>query len=172
MHIIDDLSAPHPQSSHAGLWQCISDGVMGGLSAGNILRETRGGRPALCLRGNVSLENNGGFVQMALDLSVDGGLRDAGAFDGVELEVCGNGETYSVHLRTDAVTRPWQSWRQNFVATPAWQTIRLPFSAFEAHRINAPLDPRRLRRLGIVAIGRAFDAEVAVARIGFYSGTG
>jgi len=40
-------SAPHPQSSHAGRWQCISDGVMGGLSAGTITRESRGGRPAM-----------------------------------------------------------------------------------------------------------------------------
>ncbi len=172
MRIIDDLSAPHPQSSHAGRWQCISDGVMGGLSAGAIVRENRHGRPALCLRGKVSLENNGGFMQMALDLTPDGGLRDADAFEGIEVDVGGNGEAYSVHLRTDAVTRPWQSWRQNFVAAPAWQTIRLPFSAFAAHRIDAPLDTRRLRRLGIVAIGRAFDAEVAVARISFYSVTG
>jgi hypothetical protein len=171
MSVIDDLSLPHPHASHAVRWQCISDGVMGGLSAGAIVRASRDGRAALCLRGRVSLENNGGFVQMALDLSPEGALRDASAFDGIELDVCGNGETYSVHLRTDAVTRPWQSWRQGFVAPPRWQTIRLPFAAFEAHRIDATLDPRRLRRLGIVAIGRAFDADVAVARIVFYSGT-
>ena len=168
MNFIDDLSAPHPQSSHAGRWQCISDGVMGGLSAGTVTREPRAGRTALCLRGAVSLENNGGFVQMALDLTPDGSLRDAGAFEGIELDVCGNGEQYSVHLRTDAVSRPWQSWRQHLIATPAWQTIRLPFAGFEAHRIDAPLNARRLRRLGIVAIGRAFDADVAVARLGFY----
>lgn len=169
MHVIDDLTAPHPQSSHAGRWQCISDGVMGGQSAGNISREARGGRPALCLRGKVSLENNGGFVQMALDLDKQGGLLDAAACEGIEIDVCGNGEQYSVHLRTDAVTRPWQSWRHSLVAAPGWQTVHLPFAAFEAHRTDAPLDTRRLRRLGIVAIGRAFDADVAVARLGFYS---
>lgn len=166
---IDDLSMPHPQASHAGRWQCISDGVMGGRSAGGISRETRAQRAAICLRGAVSLENNGGFLQMALDLRADGGVLDASAFEGIALDVCGNGEQYSVHLRTDAVSRPWQSWRQHFDTSAAWQTIRLPFVAFEAHRIDAALDVRRLRRLGIVAIGRAFTADVAVARIGFYS---
>jgi hypothetical protein len=165
---IDDLSAPHPQASHAGRWQFISDGVMGGVSAGNISRQVRAERTAICLRGAVSLENNGGFVQMALDLLPHGGILDAQAFAGVELDVCGNGEQYSLHLRTDAVTRPWQSWRQHFATTPVWQTLRLPFAGFEAHRIDVPLDTRRLRRLGIVAIGRAFEADVAVARVGFY----
>src|SRR6476661_7117755 len=48
---------------------------------------------------------------------LDGGVVDASAWSGIELDVFGNGEEYGVHLRTDALTRPWQSYRQIFTAT-------------------------------------------------------
>ena len=46
--------------------------------------------------------------------------------------------------------------------------LELPFRRFEPYRLTKPLDTRHLRRLGLVAIGRAFDADLAVTRIGFY----
>lgn len=166
--IIDDLHAAHPQAGNGARWQLFSDQVMGGISQGTALREIVAGRAALRMRGDVRLENNGGFVQIGLDLSPEGGLVDASAFDGIEIDVRGNGETYGVHLRSDAVTRPWQSYRQSFVAGENWRTVRLPFTGFAPHRIDAPLDVRRLRRIGIAAIGRAFAADVALARLAFY----
>jgi hypothetical protein len=161
--IIDDLSRPHPQAANGARWELVSDRVMGGVSDGRLRRELVAGRPALRLTGAVSLANNGGFVQMALDLAPPGRLLDARGWDGVALEVLGNGETYGVHLRTDATTRPWQSWRQGFVAEPAWRRLHLRFDCFAPHRIDAALDPARLRRIGLVAIGRAFDADLALA---------
>ena len=166
--IIDDLTRAHPLASNGARWQLISDQVMGGVSRGTLLRETVAGRTAIRMRGDVRLENNGGFVQIALDLTPDGRLLDAGAFAGVELDVCGNDESYGVHLRTDAVSLPWQSYRQSFVAAKEWRTVQLEFASFTPHRIDAPLDVRRLRRLGIVAIGRAFTADLAVARVALY----
>ena len=80
----------------------------------------------------------------------------------------GNGERYDIRLRTTDVTRPQQSYRQEFVASNGWQTIRLPFADFVPHRIETPLDLTRLKRIGLVAIGREFTADLAVARIGFY----
>ena len=38
----------------------------------------------------------------------------------------------------------------------------------DVFRLETPLDVTRLRRLGLVAIGRAFHADLAVAEIGFY----
>jgi hypothetical protein len=35
---------------------------MGGVSNGTMVREQVAGRPAIRMRGDVSLENNGGFV--------------------------------------------------------------------------------------------------------------
>lgn len=165
---IDDLGQPPPQASNGATWELISDGVMGGLSTGTMRRQVVDGREAIRLQGEVSLRNNGGFLQIALDLGADGGPVDASRWAGIELDVFGNGETYNVHLRTTDMTRPWQSYRARFVAEPSWRTLRLPFAGFERHRIDAPLDPARLRRIGIVAIGRAFRADVAIGGVRFY----
>jgi hypothetical protein len=166
--IIDALDREHPRATIGSRWELIADRVMGGVSSGAIAREHVGGRPALRMRGNVSLENSGGFVQVALDLAPNGGVVDAREWAGVEIDVFGNGERYNLHLRTADVVRPWQSYRAEFVATPEWPTIRLPFVAFEPHRIDAPLDLAQLRRLGIVAIGRAFTADVVIGRLQFF----
>ena len=81
---------------------------------------------------------------------------------GVELDVFGNDEEYGIHLRTEDLTRPWQSYRQSFRAEPQWRTVQFRFQDFVPYRIDVPLDTRRLRRIGVVAIGRAFSADLAV----------
>ncbi len=55
-------------------WEFISDTVMGGISTGSVTQEIFEGRNAAVLRGEVSLDNNGGFVQMDEDIR-DGALR-------------------------------------------------------------------------------------------------
>jgi len=149
-------------------WRLVTDTVMGGISRGILTHETIAGRDAVRMRGAVSTENNGGFVQIALDLDTDGGFIDASAFTAIAVDVFGNDETYGAHLRTTAITRPQQSYRQGFVATSQWQTISLPFALFTPHRIDAALDVSRLRRIGLVAIGREFDVDLAVARLAVY----
>lgn len=166
--IIDALDRPHPWASLGARWELISDRVMGGVSAGAMTREVVAGRPALRMRGAVSLENGGGFVQVALDLAPDGGAIDARGWRGIEIDVLGAGERYNLHLRTADVVRPWQSWRAGFVAGPEWRTVRLPFEGFEAHRIDVPLDLSRLRRIGVVALGRAFEADLAIGGLRFH----
>ena len=168
-HTIDDLSQPPPRASNGATWEMIADRVMGGISNGTMRRETVRGREAIHLQGDVSLENNGGFIQIALDLAPDGSFIDASRWAGIEIDVIGNDESYNLHLRTADVTRPWQSYRQSFVAEREWQTVRLPFAEFEAHRIETPLDLRTLRRIGIVAIGRAFHADIAIGGVRFFA---
>ncbi len=165
--IIDDLSREPPIATKGSNWQLLTDQVMGGVSKGTMVRDVVAGRPAIRMRGDVNLENNGGFVQIALDLSPDGGIVDASTWSGIELDVFGNGEEYGVHLRTDALTRPWQSYRQIFTADPQWRTVHLPFDRFLPHRTDILLDTHRLRRIGLVAIGRAFSAEFAVGGLRF-----
>ena len=166
--VLDDLSRPFPETPLGTRWGLVTDTVMGGVSQGRLTREAVAGRSALRLRGDVRLENSGGFVQMALDLAPGGGVLDARGWTGLALEVCGNGAAYGAHLRTDTVTRPWQSWRHPFPTAPQWHSLRLPFAAFAAHRIEGALQPGRLRRLGLVAIGRAFEADLALADLRLY----
>ena len=165
--IIDDLSREPPMAAIGSNWQLFTDQVMGGVSKANMTRDVIAGRAAIRMRGDVSLENNGGFVQIALDLSPEGGVVDASAWRGIEIDVFGNGEEYGVHLRTDALTRPWQSYRRIFTAYAEWRTVQLPFDDFVPYRTDIPLDTHRLRRIGIVAIGRAFSADLALCGLRF-----
>lgn len=166
--IIDDLTKQHPGAALGTDWRLFTDTVMGGVSRATMTRETVDGKAAIRLQGDVSLENNGGFVQISLDFRPDGGPIDASAWRGIELEVYGNGETYAVNLRTSDLNRPWQSYRQTFAAAPQWKSVKLPFEDFTPSRTDIPLDVRRLRRLGIIGIGRAFHADVSIAGIGFF----
>ncbi|NNF79088.1 MAG: CIA30 family protein [Rhizobiales bacterium] len=167
--IIDDLTLPHPKSAIGTEWRFVADTVMGGVSTGSISRTEIAGNIALQLCGKVSVENNGGFIQAALPLAGPGKTMDASHAAGLELTVLGNGQSYSVHLRTDALDRPWQSYRSEFKATPVWQTVRLPFSKFTPYRTDQQLDLRKLVRLGLVAIGREFQADLAISKLSFYN---
>ena len=162
--LIDDFSRDGV-SSIGTLWQTFTDRVMGGVSDGQAVYETLDGRRCLRLRGRVSLENQGGFVQAALPLAPGGGFFDASAFKGIRLLVKGNGERYYVHLRTRDSRRPWQYYVAGFDAGPEWKMIEIPFSAFEPENLQVPLDTRTLVRLAVVAAKKAFSADVAVARI-------
>lgn len=165
--IVDDLSREPPMTTIGTSWQIFTDQVMGGVSDGTMSRELVAGRPAVRMRGNVSLQNNGGFVQVSLDLDPDGKAVDASSWHGIALDVFGNGESYAVHLRTADLSRPWQSYRQSFKADPEWRTVELRFKDFVLHRTDVPLNIRRLKRIGIVAIGRPFVADVSVGGVRF-----
>ena len=165
--ILDDRSRPGPDTPLGTAWRLVSDRVMGGVSSGRLGPDSVDGRPCLHLTGEVSLENDGGFLQASLDLA-ESGYLDASAYAGIELEVLGNGEDYNLHLRTGDTTLVWQSYRATFATMPTWQTLRLPFAGFSPYRIDRPLDRTRLRRLGIVAIGRPMQADVCIARLNLY----
>jgi len=165
---IDDFTDEGLVSTLGTQWRGVSDQVMGGISEATISRGVEGGRPNLHMTGEVRLENNGGFIQAALDLAAPGDTIDASGYTGVSIVVRGNGENYSVHLRTPDNVRPWQSYRAHFTAGSDWETIDIPFETFAAYRLEAPLDKTRLRRIGLVAIGRPFYADLTVTEIGFY----
>jgi hypothetical protein len=88
--VIDDLTECFPTTTSGTTWTGYTDQVMGGLSVAILTREEAfHGRTANVLRGRVSLENNGGFVQMATNLAKDPSKQttvDASAYDGVELD--------------------------------------------------------------------------------------
>jgi len=165
--ILDDRNSGTLTATNGACWRAITDTVMGGVSSGDLMPTVIEGRNCVRLTGKVSLENNGGFVQASLDLS-ESGLLDASDYAGLEIEVFGNGEIYNLHLRTDDTRIVWQSYRASFQAQAKWQTIRLPFDSFQPHRIDKPLEKSKLRRLGVVAIGREMQADVCIALLSLY----
>jgi hypothetical protein len=169
LEVIDDLRFEPPMAVTGNRWVLVSDRVMGGASAGTMSRELVAGRDAIRMRGDVSLENNGGFLQVALDLGEAGNDVDASRWTGIGIDVFGNDQIYNLHLRTSDLQRPWESYRQGFHALPNWTTVHLPFSEFAPHRTERPLRLERLRRIGIVAIGREFEADLSISDIRFYA---
>ena len=51
------------------------------------------------------------------------------------------------------------------MAQPQWRTITIPFAEMEAHRTDATFGPARLRRVGVLGIGRVFRVDVAVSAV-------
>ncbi|HUM98926.1 MAG: CIA30 family protein [Halothiobacillaceae bacterium] len=147
-------------------WRSADDRVMGGVSVGEIKPQIIENTACTCLSGRVSLDNRGGFIQMKWPFESP---FDASAYTGVFLDAWGNEETYNVHLRTHQLWLPWQSFRHSFNTNPAWQRFYLPFDEFTPHKTQAKLNLSRLKTLAIVAIGRAFTAEVCIKQLGFYT---
>ncbi|MFC2164686.1 CIA30 family protein [Acidobacteriota bacterium] len=166
--LIDDFSEEGNISAIGTSWRMFTDRVMGGVSDATHAFETWNGRRCIHLKGNVSLANNGGFIQVALSLERKGKVFDAGHFRGVRLWARGNGKTYALHLRSKHNRLPWHYYGAKFVAAEDWQQIDLPFEAFEPENHRRKLDPGSLKRIAIVAIGEEFEADIAVSRLEFY----
>lgn len=156
--VLDDFRSA---AEVAQRWSAFSDRVMGGVSVAHAALMEVHGQPSLRLTGRVSLENNGGFVQVARPLDD----LDASSFSGVQLRVCGVPGSYFVHLRTADTRAPWQYYGAPLPVTPAWADVFLPWLAFTPVALGAPLDVRRLQRIGLVAAKTAFDADLAISRL-------
>ncbi|WP_056035972.1 CIA30 family protein [Loktanella sp. 3ANDIMAR09] len=143
-------------------WRFISDQVMGGVSTGGVDFHGTGGRHFATLVGDVSTENNGGFIQIRRD--VDG--LPAGA-TAMVLTVRGNGAAYKVHLRTRQSERPWHYFAASFDAPAEWTDITLPLADFAPNKdhLQAPVRPTEVRSIGIVAYGADYHANLDIAGI-------
>lgn len=136
-------------TQNAAEWLAVNDGVMGGLSDGQVRISEDG---TLTFFGEVSLKNNGGFASIrSRPLK-----RDLSQFDGLVIRVRGDGKRYALTLRTN-VPITAGSYRVKFDTKPAeWQEIRLPFADFEATSfgrvINSvpALDPGQIRSFGFL----------------------
>ncbi|HHS99339.1 MAG TPA: hypothetical protein ENK73_00635 [Thiomicrospira sp.] len=148
-------------------WFFVSDQVMGGVSNGQVSFKKNETSPCHCLTGKVSLENNGGFLQMQLvhldDLNIH--FND---FKGIYIEVKGNNHQYNLHLRTSQLLLPWQSFRQQFFASEKWQRLFFSFEEFTSYKTFSKLNPAKISRLGILAIGEAFESNICIRNLGLY----
>jgi len=147
-------------------WEYLGDPVMGGVSTGRAELHSETGTGFIRLSGNVSTDNNGGFIQtrIALPEPLPEGAR------GLILRLRGNGEHYFVHLRTRATRLPWQYYQARVPSTPVWQEVRVPFTAFtrSGRILPAAIRPETIRSIGLVAFGRDHVADVSLERLSWY----
>ena len=161
--VLDDFSEPG-RSSIGTQWQGFSDRVMGGIS--NIqagYRQTDGGI-VLSMQGNVSLANNGGFIQVRLPLGTTRPL-DASGYGSVVVEAKGEPGYYFLHLRTADSRRPWDYYVAPLEIGPEWQRIVIPFADFEAESTRRELDLSQLVSIAIVGGKYEFLADIDIRRI-------
>ena len=159
--IIDDLQNPESRK-----WIHFTDTVMGGISSGKLAYQIDDNEKYYRLTGDVNTENNGGFIQFATEIK----KVDNNNFTGIRLRVRGNGESYQLHLRTRMTKLPWQYYSQEFITTEDWDVVELPFSKFKKSNFYQPksFKPNAIRSIGIVAIGKDFQAEIDLAHIEFF----
>ena len=155
----DDLSA-------SGTWAYFADTVMGGKSSGTAERVMVDGRTAIKLIGNVTTENNGGFVQVRREIE----SKQASNFKGIAFETKGNGETYFIHIRNESSRLPWQYYSASFKTSNDWQTIEIPFSSFERSGtfMSKSLKKKTINSIGLVAYGKDHQALVLISNLSFY----
>ena len=142
-------------------WVTVNDTVMGGVSEGQY---TFTGDNTLLFRGNLSLDNNGGFASVrtrTADLDMAG-------YDAVAIRVKGDGRTYNFDLRT-ASPRMASAYRQSFETRDGeWLDIRFPLEDFVltsfGRRVNAPPPRARHARSGCAST-LAFELSDGPARL-------
>jgi len=162
--LIDDFQSQDGRSAIGTAWQGFTDRVMGGLSEMQAGYREVNGKAVLFMRGQVRLENNGGFVQVRLPLA-DRGSFDARDWDAIRLTVRASPGPYYIHLRTRDTRRPWAYYRAPIPVSEEWQTIDISFDSFQPESLLAALNLEALISLGIVAYGERFDAELEIARL-------
>jgi monofunctional biosynthetic peptidoglycan transglycosylase len=153
-----DFRSPDP-----GSWRIVNDGVMGGRSESSL--ELTGQGTAM-FKGNLSLENNGGFASTR---ALFDGL-DLSSFSGLQLRVRGDGRSYELRIRTNR-NLDGVAYRAEFPTEAGeWTEVFLPFSAFQPSfrgrvpRGASPLDPAAIRQIGLLLGDKKegpFELEIA-----------
>jgi hypothetical protein len=167
--VIHDLSDGERTSALGTEWEGFSDQVMGGVSTMSSGIEALDGGYGLHMTGSVSLENNGGFVQVRLPLGKEGNL-DASEYSGVAVEARGIGDDYYLHLRTPRTFLPWAHYAAPLPVGEEWRRIEVPFSSFEPKYMVGGGSPNveRLNSIAVVAAFAEFEADIWVRKISFY----
>ena len=171
--IIDDMKnqsgKPDEEFCEGGnaKWCFVTDKVMGGISKGSLDFKKENEMYFYRMTGELSLENNGGFIQFRT--KVENHPREKN-YKGVRLRVRGNNNEYAIHIRTKYLLLPWQYYESTFQAMDEWSTIELPFSSFGKSNFYQPssVSSQDIKTIGIVAIGREFEAQIDLASIELY----
>jgi monofunctional biosynthetic peptidoglycan transglycosylase len=156
-------------SRGAVAWPHINDGVMGGISSG----EMSSGDGYATFEGTVSFENNGGFSSVRSEAVV----HDLSAYEGLVLRVRGDGKRYGFRLKTDASFDGVSYQVQIEPPAGEWAEIVAPFTDFipvyrgRVVRDYPPLDPTRIATFGLIISRQEGPFRIDVESIRAYPGT-
>ena len=117
-------------------WQIVNDVVMGGRSSSKFYLNDEGNG---VFRGNVSLENNGGFSSLRHRFN----QKKISGFKKFTIRLKGDGKRYQFRAKTNKNDQ--QAYVFYFETTGEWQTIEIKLSAleptFRGRKLNMPNFP-------------------------------
>lgn len=168
--LLDDFSDGNGVSAIGTEWQGFTDRVMGGRSDMETRLLQENDTFFLRMQGSVSLEDNGGFIQVRLMLGEGRGRFDASEYNGIRIKYRTTLEgSYYLHIRTSQNRFPWAHFAAPLPNSPEWGEARIPWSAFEGQLtpFNTPrLD--KMTSIAVVAAKEEFSARIDVREIGLY----
>ena len=147
-------------------WEFIADTVMGGVSEGSVSFQKEKNIFYARMTGNVSLENNGGFIQFRR--KVENKLSNN--LQGINVKVRGNDLEYYIHIRTKGTILPWQYYQAPFKVKKEWNEIAIKFLDFKRSGImlSKKFKPKNITSLAIVAYGKNHKVNLEVDTISLY----
>ncbi len=147
-------------------WEFVSDQVMGGISFGKHAFLNENNKTFIRMTGYVSLENNGGFIQVRRMLSEE----DKKFENGIQLELRGNNQSYFVHLRTKFTLLPWQYYQGKINTKEGWSKIRMQLKDFSRSGRLLPnnINPKHITSIALVAFGVEHNVRLDVSEIIFF----
>jgi hypothetical protein len=147
-------------------WEFITDQVMGGVSYGNAEYISEGDREFARMTGAVSLENNGGFIQIRKKVTEDFSKN----ISALKIEVRGNNQEYYIHIRTTGTILPWQYYQAPFLVTDNWKTLDINLIDFKRSGVmlSKKINPKNIKSIAIVAYGKEHEAFVDINNITVY----
>ena len=147
-------------------WEFISDQVMGGISDGKVEYFKEDDISYARMTGIVSLENNGGFIQIRkkMDFSLSKEIKS------LKIQVRGNNQEYYIHIRTSGTILPWQYYQAPFIANDKWETQDIKLLEFKRSgiMIAKKINPKNIKSIAIVAYGKEHEAFIDVNNIIIY----
>ncbi|MBF96941.1 MAG: hypothetical protein CFH34_01556 [Alphaproteobacteria bacterium MarineAlpha9_Bin4] len=144
-------------------WEFITDQVMGGVSSGNYKVLIEDNVSFIRMTGNVSLKNNGGFIQVRKIMDETKNIN----FKEIILNARGNNSEYYLHIRTKFTLLPWQYYQAKFSVTSMWENYHLNLKDFKRSGVLLPkkINSRNIKSIALVAFGREHNVQLDVSNI-------
>ncbi len=144
-------------------WNLVTDQVMGGVSNAQVQHDAEG----VHLLGHVSLENNGGFIQ--IQLAKPANLRTE-LYQGVFIEWRSeHPEAFELLIKSSQLWMPWQSYRATALAEAEWQTLFIPFAQFTPYKTQTRLRLDKITKFSVLAGGEDKLVKLSIRQFGLYN---
>lgn len=155
-------------ADNSGQWYIVNDVVMGGLSKSNMVLNNDG---TATFKGDVSLENNGGFASVRAPINP----MPQKDFKGVMIRVKGDGNMYSVRFRTNNNFDGYAYQAKITTNKDNWIEFKIPFAdfkpTFRGYTLsNKPvLESKDIAQIGLlIADKQSGNFKITIDWIKFY----